>query len=166
MKKLFLLTALFLAACGQTTHNDSGDKNTNTSQKSDPKDLMETDKQFSKMSAEKGLKEASLFYAADEVMRLVNKELPVNGKDALKKMLEENMDPQAVMTWEPVKADIAASGDLGYTIGNWKMRVSDSTRAEASIYYGNYMSVWKKMADGSWKYVAFSSNSTPSPEEK
>ncbi|HEY6162682.1 MAG TPA: hypothetical protein VI112_15745 [Bacteroidia bacterium] len=165
MKKLFLLTGFILAACGQTNTN-TADKNTTASPKADPKDLMETDKQFSKMSAEKGLKEASLYYAADDVMRLQNKEFPANGKDALKKMLEESMDAQTVMTWEPVRADIASSGDLGYTIGNWKMRISDSTSAEASVYYGNYMSVWKKMADGSWKYVAFSSNSTPSPGEK
>src|SRR5438046_3018742 len=107
MKKLSTIFILALcAACG------SKDQTVKTEEKSDPKTLIEIDKAFSKMSAEKGAKEAFLYYAADSAIKLRSKEFPVVGKDALKKMFEEDADPaNTSLTWKPVKAEIAASND-------------------------------------------------------
>ena len=50
--------------------------------------------------------------------------------------------------WEPRLGDIAASGDLGYLTGPTESRApSRPTR------HGNYFSVWKKQADGSFKVI-------------
>jgi ketosteroid isomerase-like protein len=162
MKKIFpFLFGALLSACGPgstTTENT----------KPDPNALIETDKQFSKMCAEKGMKEAFLFYAADDAVKLQPRSFPAVGKDAIKKMMEEGETEgeQPVLTWDPVKADIAASGELGYTYGNYKLRLPADSSGNSEVLYGNYVSVWKKMTDGSWKYVIDGGNSTPAPGEK
>ena len=159
MKKLIMVLCTgLLASCG------SKDETKKTEEKADPKQLMEADMAFSKMSAEKGIKEAFMFYAADSAIKLRNKEFPVIGKEAMKKMFEEDADPaNTTLTWKPIKAEIAASNDIGYTWGNWKMRIDDSTTTDTKAFYGNYFTVWKKQTDGSWKFVLDGGNTTPDP---
>jgi ketosteroid isomerase-like protein len=66
------------------------------------------------------------------------------------------------LTWTPVKADMAASGDLGYTYGNYVFK-SKNKEGKIVANYGKYMSVWKKQKDGSWKVVVDMGNSSPAP---
>jgi ketosteroid isomerase-like protein len=66
------------------------------------------------------------------------------------------------LTWTPVHADMAASGDLGYTYGTYEFR-SIGKAGKPSIEYGKYVSIWKKQKDGSWKVVMDMGNSSPRP---
>ena len=66
------------------------------------------------------------------------------------------------LTWTPVKADMAASGDFGYTYGNYVFK-SKNKEGKIVTNYGKYMSVWKKQKDGSWKVVVDMGNSSPAP---
>ena len=66
------------------------------------------------------------------------------------------------LTWTPVKADMAGSGDLGYTYGNYVFK-SKNKEGKIVANYGKYMSVWKKQKDGSWKVVVNMGNSSPAP---
>jgi ketosteroid isomerase-like protein len=72
----------------------------------------------------------------------------------------EGLQEDFVLTWEPLKAD--ASGDLGYTFGNWARKSKTAAGSDTTVY-GNYVSIWKRQADGSWKYVFDSGNGTPGP---
>jgi ketosteroid isomerase-like protein len=67
------------------------------------------------------------------------------------------------LTWTPVKADMAASGDLGYTYGNYIFKAKNKD-GQIIPHYGKYMSVWKKQKDGSWKVVVDMGNSSPDPK--
>jgi ketosteroid isomerase-like protein len=67
------------------------------------------------------------------------------------------------LTWTPVKADMSASGDLGYTYGNYVLK-SKNKDGQIVSSYGKYMSVWKKQKDGSWKVVVDMGNSSPAPK--
>jgi ketosteroid isomerase-like protein len=67
------------------------------------------------------------------------------------------------LTWTPVKADMAASGDLGYTFGNYIFK-SKNKEGKIVASYGKYMSVWKRQKDGSWKVVVDMGNSSPEPK--
>jgi ketosteroid isomerase-like protein len=62
------------------------------------------------------------------------------------------MDPAApaVLTWRPEFAEIAASGELGYTTGPYELRPHRDAEPAA---FGHYVSVWKKQIDGSWKVI-------------
>jgi len=67
------------------------------------------------------------------------------------------------LTWTPVRADMAASGDLGFTYGNYVFK-SKNKEGQIVITYGKYVSVWKKQSDGSWKVVVDMGNSSPEPK--
>jgi len=127
----------------------------------DKSKLFEVDREFSIMSVEKGIAEAFVSYAADSAMILRDNMLPIVGQNAIGD-LWANTPNGAQLVWEPDFADIAASGELGYTIGHWTYSVTDSSGATQSSK-GRYVTIWKKQADGNWKYV-FDSGTTD-PEE-
>ena len=54
--------------------------------------------------------------------------------------------PGRKLTWYPVLADAAQSGDLGYTTGPWTLLQDDRPQAA-----GEYVTVWRKQLDGKWK---------------
>lgn len=55
------------------------------------------------------------------------------------------------MTWQPVKAEISASGDLGYTYGYYQAR-SHTAQGDV-VREGKYTTIWRKQSDGTWKVV-------------
>ncbi len=67
------------------------------------------------------------------------------------------------LTWTPVKADMAASGDLGYTYGTYVFKHKDKA-GKLITDHGKYTSIWKKQKDGSWKVVVDMGNSSPAPK--
>jgi ketosteroid isomerase-like protein len=67
------------------------------------------------------------------------------------------------LTWTPVRGDMSASGDLGYTYGNYVF-TSKNKEGKTVSSYGKYMSVWKKQKDGKWKVVVDMGNSSPEPK--
>jgi ketosteroid isomerase-like protein len=67
------------------------------------------------------------------------------------------------LSWTPIHGDMAASGDLGYTYGNYIFKSKDK-EGKVVPHYGKYMSVWKKQKDGSWKVVVDMGNSSPDPK--
>ena len=128
-------------------------------QKSDPSVLIATDKAFSQMSVEKGVNAAFIFYADDSVVKLRDGNFPITGKNDLVKACLSRPDTGMILKWEPVGAEIGRADDLGYTFGEWEL----SLKAKDTILYGNYISIWKKQADGSWKYIIDAGSNTPKP---
>ena len=130
-----------------------------TGQKSDPAVLIAADQAFSRMSAEKGMNAAFLYYAADSVVKLRDGKFPINGKIEMSRLFKAHSDSGMRLKWAPVKAEISQSNDLGYTFGTWELYI----KQEDTTLYGNYVSVWKKQAGGSWKYVLDAGSNTPKP---
>ena len=84
--------------------------------------------------------------------------LPILGKKALVKSLATAIDKSFKLTWTPLRAEV--NGDLGYTFGNWELKISGKDTVE----YGNYVTVWKKLPSGEWRYILDTGNNTPKPE--
>lgn len=88
----------------------------------------------------------------------------VAGRDAIRDFMAGLDDPGVSLRWEPVRADIAASGDLGWTTGTYVSETpgddGSTTRRE-----GRYVSIWRKADDGSWKVVMDLGNPTGAPAE-
>ena len=55
-----------------------------------------------------------------------------------------------VIRWQPLHAEVAASGDLGYT---WGVAESAATQDGPFKPYGIYVTIWKRQAGGKWKFV-------------
>jgi ketosteroid isomerase-like protein len=56
----------------------------------------------------------------------------------------------SVIRWKPLRADVSESGDLGYT---WGVAESGPTKEGPFKAYGIYVTIWKRQADGKWKFV-------------
>ena len=56
--------------------------------------------------------------------------------------------PGFSLTWSPSEGDVG--GDLGYTIGTYRIEVQDAEGFLLGID-GKYITVWKKQPDGTWK---------------
>jgi len=66
-------------------------------------------------------------------------------------------------TWQPMFADVAQSGDLGYTYGNYEVKESNAPNAITDKGY--YARVWKRGANNKWFVVLDTSSPLP-PEQK
>jgi ketosteroid isomerase-like protein len=107
--------------------------------------LIEAERSFSRMSEEKGVREAFLTWLA--ASSVVFRPGPVAGRPTYQKA--DPLDP-AILTWEPEVAEVSAAGDLGYTSGPYRYR--PGRRIEPTAF-GHYVSVWTKTRDGSWKVL-------------
>ena len=84
-----------------------------------------------------------------------------NNKDAMSKQPEW---PEGTsLSWTPIKADMAASGDMGYTYGNY-IYTAKNKDGKPITSYGKYTSIWKRQKDGAWKVVVDVGNSSPDPK--
>jgi ketosteroid isomerase-like protein len=124
------------------------------------KEVLAADRAFSELSKAKGTKEAFIFYAAPEVIKPQPDQQPIIGKDALINSFEKTPAQDFELTWEPLKAEV--SGSLGYTFGNYFLKTKMADMRD-TIFYGNYVSIWKKQPNGTWQYVLDTGNPTPGP---
>lgn len=113
--------------------------------------LMQADRAFSRLSKEKGMVTAFLHYMDSNAVLLRPNLYPIAGADA-QRFLKSTTDTGFTLTWEPQAADLAQSGDLGYTYGLYNFSSRDTS------FQGTYVSIWKRQADGSWKYVLDTGN--------
>ena len=67
-------------------------------------------------------------------------------------------DPTDVISWVPRFSDAAASGDLGFSVGD-----ATFDFGAAGTFYSKYLTVWQKQDTGAWKYVADLGNNRPPP---
>jgi ketosteroid isomerase-like protein len=115
--------------------------------------LIEADKDFSKMSREKGAAVAFAYYLTDNAIQLPNNKLPIFGKknyyEAVKK--PKNKD---ILSWHPKGGKVSQSVDLGYT---WGIYILTTTGGEK--IKGKYLNIWVKQKDGSWKVAVDMGNS-------
>lgn len=114
-------------------------------------EMVEADKAFSAESEKNGMKKAFLAFSADDAVLLRPGFLPIVEGDVIR-FLNAQEDTSFVMTWEPLGADIASSGDMGFTYGTYKVATADTT------LLGTYLNVWRKQEDGSWKFVVDTGN--------
>lgn len=83
----------------------------------------------------------------------------VHGRDAVMKQWSVFFEPDGpALTWVPIKGEVIGAGDLGYTVGRSvsRRKAADGTITER---HGQYLTVWTKEDDGSWK-VIFDTGST------
>ena len=112
-------------------------------------EMVKTEQAFSKMAEEKNARDAFMAFIADD--GLLFRPGAVNGK---KWMIEHPVPPsdkKPLLAWQPKFAGMAASGDMGFTTGPWESKAD--IKDEKPQGYGHFVTVWKKQADGSWKFV-------------
>jgi ketosteroid isomerase-like protein len=67
-------------------------------------------------------------------------------------MLPVFADTAFTITWDPNYAEVAASGDMGYTVGRYER--TSRVGGETVVDSGAYLTVWRRQEDGSWRVKA------------
>ena len=120
--------------------------------------MVDSERRFYQMGQEKGTRATFLAFLADDAV--IFRPGPVNGKEAWGKRPETGLD----LIWEPAFAAIARSADFGYTTGPAKWRANK--KDEKFLGYGQFVSIWKKQKDGSWKVALDCGIENPEPAGK
>jgi ketosteroid isomerase-like protein len=110
----------------------------------DFEDLVAAERAFAADASARDTRSAFLEALADD--GLLFGPGPTSGK----RLWQERKASQDRLEWAPELAEIAASGDLGYTSGPWRLTPAG---AEKPVAFGHYFTVWRKDADGKWKAV-------------
>jgi len=106
------------------------------------------DSLFSDMSSKEGMKAAFLHYMEEEAVIVRPNSNPMVGADAVA-FLSDLSDSDFRMTWKADRTLLASSNDLGYAYGSYSI----STPQIDSTLRGTYVHIWKKLEDGTWKFV-------------
>jgi ketosteroid isomerase-like protein len=108
--------------------------------------LVETERAFAGAAKVKGIRDSFLeFFAVDSIALTPD---PVPARERLEK---QEATPFAVeeLLWEPRTGDVAASGELGWLTG--PSTYINHSGPDQTPRLGNYLSVWRKQADGRWR---------------
>jgi ketosteroid isomerase-like protein len=120
--------------------------------------LMELDGRFAKAVASGGGKAFASWFA-DDAVTLNNGRPAVLGRTAI--AAQAQWDPKVYqLTWTPQGAQMGPSNDMGFTWGHYEGHSKDKN-GQPVVISGRYFTVWKKVADGSWKVALDASANEP-----
>jgi ketosteroid isomerase-like protein len=112
--------------------------------------LLAADREFDAATAEKKFDGFSSFLA-DNVSTLRADQPVLRGKVAMQRVWKPLIENQSIsLRWQPIRADISKSRDLGYTVGSYTITQTDE-KGSAIVGTGKYLTIWRLQNDGSWK---------------
>ncbi len=145
-----LATLLLLFACQPTSPIDL---------QAETRSLMSADKAFAALSAETTPKNAFANYMApDGLMLPRSSDGAIEGYESVIAVFGDDGDPGYKLLWQPQFAEVANSGDMGWTWGQYQVVVDGQ-----DVDTGKYVNVWKKQPGGSWKVRVDIGNQRPTP---
>ncbi len=124
--------------------------------------LLQTDREFAAFSVKNGAAEAFKKYLTPDAMQLPAGKSPVYGRETIYRSMAPNQDKYA-LDWEPQRAEVARSGELGWSWGTYTVRYTDASGKPAEEH-GKYVNIWKKQTDGSWRVYLDTGNQSPAPQ--
>jgi ketosteroid isomerase-like protein len=142
-----VITWVCIIACRSLPVSDLGNRS---------HEIWSADSAMSALAAEIGFNTAVLRYADSSIVKLSEGKAPIIGIQNFAASFDQLRDIKTI-AWTPQFAEVAESGELGYTWGTWKLNLPDT------IQYGKYFTVWKKNMQGEWKVVLDGGNSGPAP---
>lgn len=112
-------------------------------------EVLAADRAFAEAVAMNGLE--AWVAAFDPEGTIIPPEGPVvGGHEAVRATMAEAFStPGFEFVWEPLGGEVAASGDLAYTWGDYRYLVDSRV-----VHAGRYVTVWKRSDDGSWRVLA------------
>ena len=91
---------------------------------------------------------------ADDATLMMPDEPIVMGKDNIRTALKEMVtDKNLALSFATSTAQVAKSGDVGYTQGTYSMTMTSPRTKKPVTEKGKYLTVYKKQSDGTWKAI-------------
>ena len=138
-----LLFCFFILSCSQ---NQTGLR------EKSKVEIAAAEKDFEKMAGEKGIAEAFAFFADSGAVIKRQNDTLIKGKENIRSFYAGDFFKTASVKWTPDFVDASESGDMGYTYGKFTWQSKDSS-GQVQEFHGVFHTVWKRQADGNWKYV-------------
>ena len=108
--------------------------------------------------------EGILAYYADDATLMTPGEPAMKGKDAMRKALQGMLaDTNLKLDFSAHRVEVAQSGDVAFSQGTYELTVTNPKTKKPIIDKGNYVTGYKKQADGNWKAVSDINTSELSP---
>jgi ketosteroid isomerase-like protein len=115
--------------------------------------VMQADRDFAALSVAQGPAIAFRDFMAPDGATLGG---PVYGPEA---NYEIQKNGRGQLDWGPIVGEVAASGDLGFTIG-----LATATNPDTGARgFTKYLTVWVRQPNGDWRYVIDGGNGRPGP---
>jgi uncharacterized protein (TIGR02246 family) len=136
----------------------------------DVKAINDLEAQWNQAYVAKDPDKIASFYADDAVL-MVPGEDAIRGKDAIHSGFKQMVADSAMsLKFHSDRVDVAKSGDMAYSAGTYEMTATDSATHKVINDHGNFVTDYRKQADGSWKAVADIATSAvppmPPPKKK
>jgi ketosteroid isomerase-like protein len=120
--------------------------------------LVAAEKAFSRTSLEKGVGEAfDRYLMTDAVLLRPTPEHGAKWVNAVRPTFGV-----ADITWEPREAVLSRSGDFAWVTGPWEIRPKGNP---VPVQRGEFLSIWRKGADGAWKVAMDTAVAGPEPDQ-
>ncbi len=122
-------------------------------------EMVETERAFAAMGAEKGVAESFYKYFGEEGIGFGPH--PEKFRETYRKNPPPNPPPplEFKLEWWPAYGDVAESGDMGYNTG--PTLTTDRTPQNRPARHGRFFSVWKKQPAGNWEVAVDMGVSAP-----
>ncbi|MDH4348170.1 MAG: nuclear transport factor 2 family protein [Gemmatimonadota bacterium] len=119
------------------------------------------DSEFAALAGREGAVVAFTAYAAADAVTFPANGLLTRGPVAIGRAVADEGLPSH-WRWRPVAVGGSDRGDLGFTVGEAEIRSGDAA-GEGAVYYGKYLTLWRRDADGAYRFLADGGNSRPVP---
>lgn len=120
--------------------------------------IYDSEKAFERAAAEKGINQSFVEFSAPDGICFFPG-YPVNCREYFKSQPASS----AAIFWNPTFVDVSSNGALGYTTGNSVFRPKGKNDTE--VFYGQYLCIWQRQPDGSYKAVLDTGISHAKPDK-
>lgn len=145
MKKLlfFLTLTGSLTACQNPPAIDN---------KEAENEIRQAENEFADMAVSQGIAAAFSHFADSNAVIKRGKDSLIYGRAGIAHYYAAPHFKNARVSWATDFVSVSANGDMGYTYGKYLWINTDSI-GNTSQSTGIFHTVWKRQADGSWRYV-------------
>lgn len=121
--------------------------------------LRKLDDEWSKAAGSARDIEKTVSYYSDDALVMLPDIPTLTGKEPIRALWKSMLESASFSgNWQATKVEVARSGDLAYVSGNYEFKETDAG-GKPITDKGQYLKIWKKQPDGSWKCVADMFNS-------
>jgi uncharacterized protein (TIGR02246 family) len=139
--------ASFAVSCAQPKPAEAPD-----TRAADEATIRTSDSEWGKAAAAKDLDKCMSYYQDDAVMFTPGAPAVI-GKDSIRNVIQRMLSAPMQLTINVADVDVARSGDLAMDRGTVQAAVTDK-KGKVTKQTSEYVLVWKKGSDGSWKIAA------------
>ena len=113
-------------------------------------EIIGVERTFAQDSVRNAVKRSFLNYVAPD--GVIFRPRPVPALETLRADSDDS-PAEGFLDWWPVMAGVSRSSDLGFSIGPWQQHLTSPPANYPADTYGYYCTIWRRQADGSWRFV-------------